>query len=273
MEKTYQNIYKNFACVSSACKDSCCKKWEVAVDEKTICLYSRTEKLSEITENLSRSDSGMIFKNTNGNCPFLNKDELCRIILKAGEEYIPETCRFYPRFMRSFGMRREYGLTLSCPEVTRMFLENDFKLITQSDSEEPDITDIDAESYFRLSAERNARLKSPEIKIINHDMSFFNELEYLTSFIPDILNKTDGKTLRHAPDEVLLKIYRYYTYKYFMDALGNENYTRFAGFNTAAVKYLIEISQKPIADIIQRYSRETEHSALNIGTILSHCKK
>ena len=63
----------------------------------------------------------------NGFCPFLDKNKLCGIQKKYGENYLPETCKNFPRRKVNFDTVQIKTLTLACPEVARLCL-------TQKDS-------------------------------------------------------------------------------------------------------------------------------------------
>ena len=59
-----------------------------------------------------------------GRCAFLNKDNLCDIILNLGENSLCQICSDHPRFRNFYNNATEIGLGLCCEEVCRLLLEN-----------------------------------------------------------------------------------------------------------------------------------------------------
>ena len=124
--KTYApNYYKSFKCIADRCRHSCCKGWNVYLDEGIQKKYRLLEgELGDkIRAALCEKEDGICFEmKENGNCPFLNEKGLCEIILQKGEDYISEICTEHPRFYNSFSDRWEVGLGLSCEEAARIML-------------------------------------------------------------------------------------------------------------------------------------------------------
>ena len=54
---------------------------------------------------------------------FLKKINLCEMYERLGEESLCATCADYPRHIEEFENLREITLTVSCPEVARILLE------------------------------------------------------------------------------------------------------------------------------------------------------
>ena len=158
------DFYDDFKCIAEACTDNCCIGWEIDVDEAALEKYSKinTPIGEKIRSQIIKSEDGSYcFKLAeNERCPFLNKDNLCDIIIKCGENYLCDICREHPRFYEWFVGVTECGLGLCCEEVCRLLLENDepFLLITESDGKEivlEDKEDIaESDSYIFISAFR-----------------------------------------------------------------------------------------------------------------------
>lgn len=120
------DIFENFKCIGSRCKDNCCKMgWDIEIDSKTLEFYSKLPPpvnrlfLSNIYE-----DDGDYYICQKDGCPFLNKDGLCSLQLKYGEQNISEICREHPRFYQWFGNYKEAGVGLCCEEACRLILEH-----------------------------------------------------------------------------------------------------------------------------------------------------
>lgn len=126
--KTYApNYYKSFKCIADRCQHSCCKGWDVYLDEDTQAKYALLDgDLGNKTRAaLCEKDDGICFEmKEDGRCPFLNENGLCEIILEKGEDYISEICTEHPRFYNCFSDRWEVGLGLSCEEAARIILSS-----------------------------------------------------------------------------------------------------------------------------------------------------
>lgn len=117
----YPRYFSEFSCLASRCPDTCCQGWAIQIDKKTLKRYksesgSLKKKLSQWvdfqTGNLKFQD---------GVCPFLEQG-LCSLQRECGEQMLCRTCRTYPRHAEEYGVRREYSLSLSCPEAARLLL-------------------------------------------------------------------------------------------------------------------------------------------------------
>ena len=158
------DFYDKFKCIAGKCSDSCCIGWEIDVDEAALEKYSKinTPIGEKIRSQIIKSEDGSYcFKLAeNERCPFLNKDNLCDIIIKCGESFLCDICREHPRFYEWFIGVTECGLGLCCEEVCRILLENEepFSLVEESDGKEIvlEAEDDVAESdyYIFLSAFR-----------------------------------------------------------------------------------------------------------------------
>lgn len=133
----FQPQYVNrFRCDGSKCKAQCCKNWRIIVDDATYQKYSRLG--SQITKHIDASKQSyrMLFDDKNI-CPFLNADNLCRLQLDYGEDFLSATCATYPRYTRDFGDFFERSLTLSCPVAADLILSDrepmQFELVEVSD--------------------------------------------------------------------------------------------------------------------------------------------
>ena len=176
------DFYDSFKCIADKCTDSCCIGWEIDVDENALEKYNtiNTDFGEKICSQIIKSEDGSSCFSIceNERCPFLNKKNLCDIIINCGEDYLCDICREHPRFYEWFAGITECGLGLCCEEVCRILLENEepFSLVEESDGEEivfeneEDVAESDL--YIFLSAFRE---KLFEI-LFNKDMSFEEKL-------------------------------------------------------------------------------------------------
>ncbi|MGN0442032.1 MAG: flagellin lysine-N-methylase, partial [Acutalibacteraceae bacterium] len=85
MKSTCHEFYNKFKCIADKCPDSCCKEWDVVVDDDSYTKYKNAG--GEIGERLRRvmtvdSDGDRIFTLCNNRCPFWNEDMLCDIYIE-----------------------------------------------------------------------------------------------------------------------------------------------------------------------------------------------
>ncbi|ENQ3080579.1 flagellin lysine-N-methylase [Bacillus cereus] len=125
---------QQFSCIGSECEDSCCIGWRVTVDEDTYKKYKKSRdlelkplfknKVSRQRSNPSSSSYAKIKMEDGGRCSFLSEENLCKVQLKLGEEYLSNTCTVYPRSINSINGVIEKSATMSCPEAVRLALLN-----------------------------------------------------------------------------------------------------------------------------------------------------
>ena len=122
-EATSMKLYEpcfaaQFHCLAGACPDTCCKDWEIILDEKTLARYRALPGVfgDEVRACLTTDAEGdTMFRLTDGHCPLLSSDGLCRVQLSLGEEALCDTCRAHPRFYEEYGQTKELTLSISCP--------------------------------------------------------------------------------------------------------------------------------------------------------------
>lgn len=119
-----------FSCIGSECVDSCCVGWRVTIDEKTYKKYKKT-KDREFQNNIKRNKSNPSVSNyaeikmqDEGRCSFLTDENLCKVQLNRGEDFLSNTCAVYPRTINKINGMVEKSLTMSCPEAARLALLN-----------------------------------------------------------------------------------------------------------------------------------------------------
>ena len=123
------DYYEEFSCIAGACRHSCCIGWEIDIDEDTYAYYKSIDgALGErlATYMYMTEDNEHSFQlESNGYCPFLNKDKLCDICIALGEEALSDVCTEYPRFSIEYGNALQKCLSLSCEEVGRILFSKD----------------------------------------------------------------------------------------------------------------------------------------------------
>lgn len=156
MKVFYPKYYKEFQCIASACPDSCCKEWEVDVDNASAAFYRDLE--GELGDRLRKvlkdTEDGTVMTIENGRCPMWRQDGLCRIQAELGHEALCQVCQMFPRLRHDYGDFVEYGLELSCPEAARLILtqSHEWQREVQPGGEAPEY-DTEAMDILRQSRE------------------------------------------------------------------------------------------------------------------------
>jgi len=119
------DYYKEFKCIASDCRHSCCIGWEIDIDEDTLALYDGTagETGKRLQTNIERTEEGAHFRlGPDERCPFLNSEGLCDLIIGMGEESLCNICADHPRFRNYLSDRTEIGLGLCCEAAGKLIL-------------------------------------------------------------------------------------------------------------------------------------------------------
>lgn len=159
MTEVYLSCFQSFQCIAGACPDTCCAGWEVDLDDDTVQRYRSIPGPlgDEIRSAICQEDEYTFFRLKGGQCPFLNKERLCRLILGLGEDVLSVTCREHPRFWEEYGPRRETCLSVSCPEAARLLLEEPLELCEkETDETVPEDPELDLEFFRQLLLFRQA---------------------------------------------------------------------------------------------------------------------
>lgn len=120
MKYTKQSDYNQFKCIAGECPSSCCKGWQIVIDDETLDKYEEVTNpfIERLVDGIDVDES--CFLQENGRCVMLNSNDLCDLQLNLGEDMLCDTCRMYPRHTEEFDGVREYSLSLSCPEAVNM---------------------------------------------------------------------------------------------------------------------------------------------------------
>ena len=134
MRVRYPKILEDFSCIAGACPDSCCKEWDVLVDEATAARYQTLPgELGDAIRGYLRQDEDgdWYFAITEGRCPMWRQDGLCRIQAALSHDALCATCREFPRLSHDYGDFLERGLALSCPVAADLILSGPHQMIEQ----------------------------------------------------------------------------------------------------------------------------------------------
>lgn len=165
--KIYKSAhYDTFRCIAQSCPDSCCKEWDVLVDDTSAALYRTLPGVlgDRLRQVLYTEDSKVYMSIENGRCPMWRSDGLCRIQAELGHDTLCKTCREFPRLTHDYGDFMELGLELSCPEAARMILTSPALGFTSEEvpgGEEPE--------YDRGAMKVLLKTRAEAFSILNND--------------------------------------------------------------------------------------------------------
>ncbi|MCF0152723.1 flagellin lysine-N-methylase [Megasphaera sp.] len=136
------DFYGRFRCKAGACQHTCCRGWDIDIDDVTADYYQQLEgPLGEgIRQHIADGPDGWHFCLTaEGNCPFLRSDGLCQLIRQAGDDILCDICALHPRFFQVVenggGQDIELGGVGLCCEAACELLLSETGPLTFCDSE------------------------------------------------------------------------------------------------------------------------------------------
>lgn len=269
----FPDFYDRFACLAHRCRHSCCRGWEIDVDEDSAAYYETVpgELGAKLRRSITRDGEGAHFALTaDERCPFLQRDGLCELILKLGEDALCDICALHPRFYEDLGETELCGLGLSCEAVCALLLESGEPLRFFNDESGETLTMRELLSRLGLEADPAslrfdgekpsaaylARLAETEAI----DERWPGELAALRAALP-------GLTLPTGPryDRVL----QYLLYRQLERAAdaGMEKLLRYARESTAFVAAWDAMEGfKP--EHLRRFSEQIEYSTENVDILL-----
>ena len=195
------DFYDRFHCLAADCRHSCCRGWEIDVDETTAAYYRTLPGPfgDELRSALFRDGEGWHFRLTEkGRCPFLRRDGLCRLIRALGEDALCDICALHPRFFGELGGDELWGLGLSCEAVCSLLLESTKPLLFVGEEGETldftallrrfDVEASEAQIHFmpEVSEVRYADLLSRLADTEPIDEAWPEELRQLRACLPDL---------------------------------------------------------------------------------------
>lgn len=175
---TYPSYYSEFKCIADKCPDTCCAGWQIVIDDDSLENYENYQgEYRDTLQKRIKWKSGVFRQDKYGNCAFLRQDHLCDMYICMGEESLCKTCKEYPRHTEEFENLREISLSLSCPEVARMFVQlRDKVTFTETEDEEEEFfEDFD---YFLFSELQDMR-QNMLTCLQNREIPLKNRLQYI----------------------------------------------------------------------------------------------
>lgn len=153
--------FDTFVCIAGACPDSCCKEWEVLVDEATAQRYLALPGTlgDDLRRLLRREEDEWYITICSGRCPMWRTDGLCRIQAEQGHDALCQTCQEFPRLTHDYGDFVERGLELSCPEAARIIFANPLASWEETELPGGEESEYDADDMALLLETRAQMLK------------------------------------------------------------------------------------------------------------------
>lgn len=119
---------EKFQCDGIKCHAKCCKKWTIAIDDKSYQKYQRIKNSAvrnKILSSMTKTPNvkGHIIKlDSQGACPLICRDSLCYIQRSLGMDYLSDTCQVYPRTLHLLDNMQLRALSMTCPVAAEMAL-------------------------------------------------------------------------------------------------------------------------------------------------------
>ena len=205
-EATPMKLYEpsfaaQFRCLAGACPDTCCKDWEIILDETTLARYRALPGAfgDEVRNALTTDAEGdTMFRLTDGHCPLLSADGLCRVQLALGEEGLCSTCRAHPRFYEEYGQTKELTLSISCPAAIDLLFSQTAPITFVCREDGTPVTGcngLDPERYLALRRARDAAIQIAQ----NRALPVSDRLSLLLLFAARLQRLIDTKAYGKLP--------------------------------------------------------------------------
>lgn len=157
----YPYYYKQFKCLASECKTSCCSAgWEICIDKDTANFYKSVsgEFGNKLQEKIDYKEPTKFILNQDGRCPFLNKNNLCDIYINLGKSHLCQICEEHPRFYECFNTLIECGIGIYCEEACRIILSQDKKFTMYAEETNENIESKYNEYVFNYLYENRSKI-------------------------------------------------------------------------------------------------------------------
>ncbi|MBR0200795.1 MAG: flagellin lysine-N-methylase [Oscillospiraceae bacterium] len=274
MSVWYPSFYPAFRCRAERCRHSCCRGWEIDVDEQSAALYRKLpgELGDELRRALFADEEGWHFRlDGEERCPFLEADGLCRLIRRLGEGALCDICALHPRFFEELDADELWGLGLSCEEVTDLLLgEKALRFVCGETGEILDLPGL--VHYVGLCVPRETLRYRPRIDEERRweILRLFGKTEPIDEAWAEELKALEASPLPQAGrDEDYQRIYEYLLYRQIEKAEERdwESIADYAALSTDFVA-LWDAQEKDTAGHLRRFSEQIEYSTENVEILM-----
>lgn len=302
MSNFYPFYYQDFRCIGGGCNHNCCIGWEIDIDPETYAKYQGVSgDLSErMKANISTQNTPHFILGAEERCPFLNRDNLCDIILEQGEDFLCQICSDHPRFRNFYTHCTEIGLGLCCEEAARLILSQS-KPFSMPEKESNFITEEEA-SFFRFRGNIFQKIGDRKLSLSERILSLcdgygisfpkkshrewadiFLSLEHLdhtwVSLLKELKQAESVASLDACWELALEQLFSYFIYRHLAGGLEDGCYGErilFAVLGVYIVSALASIKIKEqgslsfadLIELVRLYSSEIEYSEENTETLL-----
>lgn len=282
-------IYNEFRCKADKCKHSCCKGWEIDIDEDTLEYYKNldTELGNEILQNIQEEEDTHFKLTDDDRCPFLKDNGLCKLIEELGEDSLCDICRLHPRFFEDINDYSLAGVGLSCEKVTELIFEKKSLDFIICDSQKK----IDIYELLKLldiNISHDSLDLSKMIPDYLEEGKIENVLDIFSNTVPIddkwknevLLIKSDYKKLLEGFDskdiDIDIDIKKYeITYQYILfrqleliEQYGTEKIIDYAIYSIIFIILYARLFHDDI-EAVRRWSEQIEYNEDNINTLIN----
>lgn len=284
MLSIFPKFYKNFLCKADKCKHSCCKGWEIDIDEETAGKYlAMTGELgAEIRQNIGKNEDSYFFKLTEDErCPFLQKNGLCKIILNIGEENICEICTMHPRFFTMLDDVELCGVGLSCEKTCELLLGDEKDLVFYIEDTEEEVSFSEVLSVIGLNLpnemqEFSLAVNAENINKVLEIMAKTEPIDENWSKELSIMQDMDNVELKakeyleNSDKNILNKIYQYILYRK-LERLVDIDIEALINYAQYSILFIIlhTMISKELGESVRRWSEQIEYDTDNVDLILA----
>lgn len=142
------DYFDDFQCKCGDCRHSCCRGWQINVNEQEYfrligmnCsdeLHHRLECAFSQPQRPTEACYRTIAPNWLGQCHMLAEDGLCMLHRECGAAALPQVCNFYPRSLKRIGNFQLACCSGSCEKVIELLLSQDrLQLLEHEEAFEP----------------------------------------------------------------------------------------------------------------------------------------
>lgn len=200
MKYYYPDYFYNFQCVPGhACPDSCCIRWQITVDKRTLKKYRQVggELGKRMKEKIDFSTGNICPHGDEHRCEFLNDDNLCDIVLELGEDALSETCHTHPRHEEVYLNVRERSLAMTCPIACKQLLQRKkpVQILMKEEKTRPDVDLLfDRVLFEELVYTRDALLDVAR----NRENTIFERMIMILGLAHDVESRIHSRSQRNA---------------------------------------------------------------------------